>query len=104
MEKTRPYFFTVFLSFAHVGALPAEHNDDGQAMRPESVCPKIRNQPQNTADTDADPPLSFLLPVSCTLVREGLGCCSCRVCVCRCRGCCSLSVCVCGWVGDLLIF
>jgi len=24
----------------------------------------------------------------------GLGCCSCRVCVCRCRGCCSLSVCV----------
>jgi len=30
----------------------------------------------------------------------GLGCCSCRVCVCR--GCCSLSVCVC--VCDLLLF
>ena len=29
-----------------------------------------------------------------------VGCCSCRVRVCRCRGCCSLSVCVC----DLLIF
>jgi len=29
-----------------------------------------------------------------------LGCCSCRVCVCPCRGCCSLSVCVC----ELLIF
>jgi len=28
-------------------------------------------------------------------VREGLGCCSCRVCACRCRGCCSLLVCVC---------
>jgi len=25
----------------------------------------------------------------------GLGCCSCRVCLCRCRGCCYLSVCVC---------
>ena len=32
----------------------------------------------------------------------GVGCCSCRVSVCRCRGCCSLSVCVC--VCDLLIF
>jgi len=32
----------------------------------------------------------------------GLGCCSCRVCVCRCRGCCSRPCeCVCVWPVDL---
>jgi len=35
-------------------------------------------------------------PPAISRIRIRLGCCSCRVCVCRCRGCCSLSVCVCG--------
>jgi len=34
----------------------------------------------------------------------GFGCCSCLVCVSRCRGCRSLSACVCVCVCDLLIF
>jgi len=44
--------------------------------------------------------LRALLSVCGRCSSEGLGCCSCRVCRCRCRGCCSLSVCVC----DVLIF
>ena len=39
--------------------------------------------------------LRTLLSVCGRCSFGGLGCCSCRVCVCRCRGCCSLSVCVC---------
>ena len=47
--------------------------------------------------------LTHSRPDSLVLLRSfgGLGCCSCRVRVCRCWGCCSLSVCLC--VCDLLI-
>jgi len=45
--------------------------------------------------------LRALLSVCGGCSLGGLGRCSCRVCVCRCRGCCSLTVCVCVWPVDL---
>jgi len=45
--------------------------------------------------------LRALLSVCRRCSFGGLGCCSRRVCVCRCRGCCSLSVCVCVWPVDV---
>jgi len=65
---------------------PTSHADFGAATHPGVGGGTHRRSSRH---------LRALLSVCGRCSFGGLGCCSCLVCVCRCRGCCSLLVCVC---------
>jgi len=76
------------------------------SLRPYRREGKERPRPQDSpsaspATAPSSHPLRALLSVCGGCSFEGLVCCSCRVCVCRCRG---VVLCRCVFVCDLLIF